>query len=318
MRALVFDNRLTFDDSHCEPKPAEGECVVRVRMAGICATDIQITRGYMRFRGILGHEMVGTVAGGWPEMTNRRVVCEINCVCGRCDLCQSGLSSHCRNRTVMGISGRDGCFADGVAVPRRNLHAVPDVISDEEAVFVEPLAAAIQVTKQVPIGSGMAVAVVGSGRLGLLVTQVLALTGCRLELIGRNPHTLQFAEKHGVQSTRVDVASFKNDRDVVVECTGSAEGLAIALGLVRPRGTIVLKSTYAEPAGIDLAPAVVNEVTILGSRCGPFKDAIDNLAARKIEVASMIARTYKIERGLEAFEAIHAEHAIKVLLRINT
>ncbi len=232
-------------------------------------------------------------------------------------MCLAGLASHCRRRTVLGIAGRDGCFADLVAVPEHNLHEVPGAISDEEAVFVEPLAAAYQVTRQVPIESRMNVCVVGSGRLGLLIAQVLAETGCRLEVIGRNPKTLLFCEKKHIQSKSVDELVPKNDRDVVVECTGSPAGLDIALSLVRPRGTIVLKSTHTGDGPINLSPAVVNEVTVVGSRCGPFPDAIQALARRAVDVSSMVARAFKIERGPEAFQASADPQNIKVLLKIN-
>ncbi len=317
MRAISFTDSLRFCETHAEPTRAEGECLLRVHMAGICATDLHIIRGYMGFSGILGHEMVGTVVEGSASWKGKRVACEINCVCRTCDMCLAGLSSHCRDRTVLGIAGRNGCFADLVAIPEANLHEVPDLISDEDAVFIEPLAAAYQVIKQVPIDPRMQVAVVGSGRLGLLVAQVLATTGCRLEVVGRNPKTLLFCEKRRIQSKSVDDLLPKNDCDVVVECTGSAAGLDIAMGMVRPRGTIVLKSTHVGAAGLNLSPVVVNEVTILGSRCGPFPDAINALARRAVEVSSMVARVYKIERGLEAFEASAAPQNIKVLLKIQ-
>lgn len=317
MRAITFTDQLRYTDAHPDPKPGSDECVVQVHMAGICATDIHITRGYMDYRGVLGHEMVGTVVEGSKAWRGKRVASEINCVCRRCDMCQAGLATHCRRRTVLGIVGRDGCFADFVAVPERNLHVVPDTISDEEAVFIEPLAAAYQVIKQVPIEPRMRVAVVGSGRLGLLVAQVLATTGCGLEVVGRNPKTLLFCEKKQIQSTAIEDLIPRNDRDVVVECTGAPVGLDIALSLIRPRGTIVLKSTYSDQAPLNLAPAVVNEVTVLGSRCGPFADAINALARRDIEVSSMVARAYKIDRGLEAFAASEDPRNIKVLLKVN-
>lgn len=317
MRAITFFDSLKYSDTYAEPQCGDGECVVRVHMAGICATDHQITRGCMGFRGVLGHEMVGTVVAGVGEWKGKRVACEINCVCRDCDMCRAGLSSHCRKRTVLGIVGRDGCFADLVAVPERNLHVVPETISDEEAVFIEPLAAAYQVIKQVPVDSRMQVAVVGSGRLGLLVAQVLATTGCRLEVVGRNPKTLLLCEKRGIMSKPVEEVALRNDRDVVVECSGSPKGLEIALGLVRPRGTVVLKSTYAGDEPLNLAAAVVNEVKIVGSRCGPFPDAIDALARRDVEVSSMVARAFSIERGLEAFEASRDPQNVKVLLKIN-
>ena len=316
MRAVVFDKQLRFEPDRRRPIAGEGECLVRVRLAGICATDLHITAGYMDFCGVLGHEAVGTVEEGPPRWCGQRVVFEINCVCGRCDMCQRGLRNHCRDRTVLGIAGRDGCFADYVLVPEHNLHSVPEAVSDEEAVFVEPLAAAYQVLAQCPIDKRSKVSVVGPGRLGLLVAQVLAATGCKLTVVGRNREKLERCEKKGVQGIHVDDVSTPKDRDVVVDCTGSPEGLAVAMSLVRPRGTIVLKSTYAEAATPNLAPIVVDEVTLLGSRCGSFPEAIDALARQAVEVRSMISRTFPIEQAADAFAAASDPRNLKILLKI--
>jgi len=317
MRAVTFDGQLGYTTQYADPTPADGEALVRVHWAGICATDLHITKGYMGYRGILGHEVVGTVAAGTAEWQDRRVACEINCVCRSCDMCLSGLSNHCRNRTVMGIQGRDGCFADLVAVPERNLHEIPDAVSDEEAVFTEPLAAAYQVPAQVPIEPKMNVTVVGSGRLGILVAQVLATTGCKLTVVGRNEAKLLLCEKKGIQGIHVDNVVRRRDRDVVVECSGSPDGLALALELVRPRGTVVLKSTYTGGSKTNLAPAVVDEVQILGSRCGPFPEAINALARQAIEVRSMISKTFALEQAADAFAAAADPSNLKVLFRIN-
>lgn len=353
MRAVTFDQALRFEPDRQDPKPGDGECLVSVHLAGICSTDLQITRGYMSFTGVLGHEMVGTVVAGSSNWRGRRVVCEINCVCRRCEMCLAGLANHCRKRTVLGIEGRDGTFADLVAVPERNLHALPDVISDEEAVFVEPLAAAYQVITQCPVDERMNVSVVGTGRLGLLVVQVLATTGCKLTAVGRNATKLLLCEKKGIQAIHVDELVPRQDRDVVVECSGRPEGLDIAMQLVRPRGTIVLKSTYANPeagggvtpvrqavgraspadtkaehnmsagqsptsrAAPNLAPIVVNEVTLLGSRCGPFTEAINALARQAVDVRSLISRTFPIEQAAEAFEAAGNSENVKILLKID-
>lgn len=317
MRAVVFDNSLRYEPNYPAPQPKAGECLVRTDLAGICATDLHITRGYMNFTGVLGHEMVGTVVEGPDDWKGRRVVCEINCICGECDRCQSGLSNHCSRRSVVGIDRRDGCFADLVAVPERNLHLVPDVISDEEAVFVEPLAAAYQVLVQCPMDHRTNVSVVGPGRLGLLVAQVLAAAGCKLNVIGRNAKKLLLCEKKGIQGIHVDELVPQHDRDVVVECSGAPEGLDIAMSLVRPRGKIVLKSTHAQTGGLNLAPIVVNEVTVLGSRCGPFQEAINALARQAVDVRSMISRTYPIERALEAFDAARDPQNVKILLRVT-
>ncbi len=317
MRAVTFREKLEYIADHPDPKPAAGECLVRVRLAGICSTDLAITQGYMNFRGVLGHEFVGTVVEGSPRWKGKRVVCEINCVCRTCEMCQGGLAGHCRNRTVIGIEKRDGAFADLVAVPERNLHAVPEVVSDEEAVFVEPLAAAFQVLTQRPIERRMNVSVVGPGKLGLLVAQVLAGTGCKLTVIGRNPKKLLRCEKKGVQAIHLGDLVPRQDRDVVVECSGSPQGLEIAMQLVRPRGTIVLKSTWARPGPLNLAPIVSGEVTLLGSRCGPFPEAINALARQAVEVRSLISRTYPIDQALEAFLASRDSENIKILLKIN-
>lgn len=315
MNALVFNKTLQFDHRYRDPEPAEGEVLLAVRLAGICATDLEITRGYMGFSGVPGHEFVGTVIKGPRAWKGKRVVAEINCVCGRCDMCQRGLANHCRKRTVVGIQGRDGAFADLLAVPERNLHEVPDAVTDEQAVFVEPLAAAYQVVKQCPIERRMRVAVIGSGRLGLLVAQVLRTCGCQLEVIGRNPLTLEFCDKKGIQGTLQEDAVARSDRDVVVECSGSPEGFDLATRLVRPRGTLVLKSTYAGAAPLNLATLVINEVALLGSRCGPFGDALNALARREIDVESMISRQLPLARGVEAFELAADPRHIKVLLK---
>jgi threonine dehydrogenase-like Zn-dependent dehydrogenase len=317
MRAIRFDGKLQFIKDHPAPTPGARECVVKVHLAGICSTDLEIIRGYMGFTGILGHEMVGTVERGSSNWKGKRVVAEINCVCRTCDMCQSGLAHHCRQRTVLGIAGRDGCFADYVAVPERNLHEVPDSVSDQEAVFVEPLAAAWQVVKQVPVEPRTHVAVIGSGRLGLLVSQILNTFGCRLEVIGRNRRSLALCEKRHLQAVHVNDVVIRRDRDLVVECSGSPAGLELALGLVRPRGTIVLKSTYSGGGPIDLAPAVVNEISIVGSRCGPFADAIACLARKEVDVLSMVSRTMDIERASDALDAAADKDNLKILLKIN-
>lgn len=317
MNALHFDGRLRWESRYPEPKPEPGEVLVRVKLAGICATDLEVTRGYMGFTGVLGHEFVGRVEKGPRPWRGKRVVAEINCVCGRCEMCQHGLANHCRRRTVIGIDGRDGAFAELVAVPQRNLHEVPDAVSDEQAVFVEPLAAAYQVIKQCPIEKRMRVAVVGSGRLGLLVAQVLHGTGCQLEVIGRNELTLNFCEKKGIQATPVSEVICRADRDVVVACSGSPEGFDVAARLVRPRGTLILKSTYARGAPLNLAAIVINEVTLVGSRCGPFPEAINALARRQIDVESMISRTLPLSKGIEAFEMAADPRYIKVLLKVE-
>jgi threonine dehydrogenase-like Zn-dependent dehydrogenase len=317
VRAIVFDKGIAYRDAHPGPEPDERECKVKVHLAGICATDLEIVRGYMAFSGVLGHEFVGTVESGSSQWVGRRVVSDINCPCRTCDMCQAGLSNHCRNRTVLGIDGRDGCFADYLTVPEINLHEVPTSISDEEAVFVEPLAAAFQVIRQCPIEPRTNVAVVGTGRLGLLVAQALATTGCRLLAVGRNPKTLLFCERKHIQAVSTTDLVPRQDQDVVVECSGAPEGLDVALQMVRPRGILVLKSTFAQPGRLNLAPVVIHEISVLGSRCGPFADAIDALARKEIDVSSMVTRAFRLERGAEALQAAEDPDHIKVLLKIN-
>src|SRR5688500_10610472 len=287
MKALVFDDTLRFDPRHAEPQVGDGDTLLRVRQAGICATDIEITRGYMGFRGVLGHEFVGEVVHApQKDLLGQRVVGEINAVCGRCDLCLSGLSSHCRNRTVLGILNRDGAFADFLRLPSDNLHVLPKAIDDEAAVFVEPLAAAFQVLKQVQVDEKKWVTVLGDGRLGLLVAQVLRDAGCPVRVIGKYPDKLALCEKWSIRSRPLADIPPRHDQDVVVDCTGSAAGLELALQRVRPRGTVVLKSTVAAGKPLNLASAVIDEVNIIGSRCGPFREAIKALAEKRVDVTS--------------------------------
>jgi len=316
MLALIHDTTTRVDRDAPRPTPGEGDALIAVRCAGICATDLEITRGYMNFRGILGHEFVGAVMDGPPALKGKRVAGEINCVCGRCDMCTSGLASHCRRRTVVGIDGRAGAFAEYLVIPAANCHVLPDSVSDEEAVFVEPLAAAFQITRQVKIEPRTRVMVLGSGRLGLLVAQVLSLTHCRLAVLGRNPRTLGLLDRKGIQTMTAADVTRGADQDVVVDCTGSPDGLPLAMRLIRPRGTIVMKTTCAGAAPVNLAPLVVNEVTLLGSRCGPFPDAITALAARQVDVKSLISRVMPLAQGVEALAEAGRPENIKVLLKV--
>lgn len=317
MRAMVVHEGQAGIRDVPDPTPAEGEALIRVRLAGICATDLEIIKGYAGFEGVIGHEFVGVVVKGSPALVNKRVVGEINCVCGRCDLCQSGLSSHCRRRTVVGIQGRPGVFAEYVALPEANCHLVSEAVSDEEAVFAEPLAAAYQIIRQVKIEARSQVAVLGTGRLGLLVAQVLARASCRLIAVGRNPKTLSLLDRKGIRTTTVDAVARKQDQDIVVDCTGSPDGLQLAMGLVRPRGMIVMKTTCQADASLDFSPLVINEITLLGSRCGPFPEALAALARKQIDVTSLITRQMPLEDGLAALKLAARPDAIKVLLRIG-
>jgi threonine dehydrogenase-like Zn-dependent dehydrogenase len=300
-----------------DPTPAPGEVTVRVGLAGICSTDLEIARGYMDFSGVPGHEFVGTVVGGSNTLQGKRVVAEINCACAACDMCRAGLSTHCRRRTVLGIAGRDGAFAQYLTLPERNCHVVPDGVADRQAVFVEPLAAAVQVVKQHPVSRDTRVAVIGIGRLGSLITQVLALQGCEVVAIDRGTDALEFARRRGIRAVRVDEVIPRADHELVVESTGSPDGLNLAMQLVRPRGTIVLKSTYAGAAEIDLAPIVIHEIRLVGNRCGPFPDALELLRTGKVEVEELVSGEYSLERGIEAFAAAADPRNVKILLRIR-
>jgi len=315
MRALVFDQTLAFRPRHSEPPASTGDSAVRVTQAGICATDLEITRGYMGFKGTLGHEFVGVVEhSSKRDLIGQRVVGEINVVCGRCDLCLSGLSSHCRNRTVVGIVGRDGAFADYVRLPAENLHVLPATVDDDAATFVEPLAAAFQVLKQIKLDGRKWVTVLGDGRLGLLVAQVLRDANCQVRVVGRHPEKLALCEKWSIRSRPLQDIVPRHDQDVVVDCTGSASGLELAVRMTRPRGTVVLKTTAASGALINLSSVVVDEINIIGSRCGPFREAISALAAKRVDVASLIHRRMKLEQGVEAMELAGRPGILKVIL----
>jgi threonine dehydrogenase-like Zn-dependent dehydrogenase len=317
MEALHFDGaHLHHVAAHPEPSIGEGQALVRVSLAGICSTDLQILAGYMGFSGIPGHEFVGEVAAGPEEWIGRRVVGEINYACGRCPACRVGLSRHCPHRRVMGIVGADGAFAELLAVPVANLHAVPDGVPDEAAVFTEPLAAAFSILEQVAVGPGMRVIVLGDGRLGLLCAQVLAATGAPVTLVGKHAANLAVVAPHG--ATGVLLADWTPDAsaDCVVEATGSPAGLELAMAAVRPRGMLVLKSTVAEPHSLSLAPLVINEVTVVGSRCGLFPPALAALDERTVTVTSLIDATYPLADGIAAV-AHAARSGVRKVLLVN-
>lgn len=317
MRAVTFTDQLALRSDYPDPRPGAGEAVVQVSLAGICRTDLEIVRGYMDFHGVPGHEFVGRVVSGPAKWKNRRVVAEINCVCGSCDMCQSGLRNHCRNRAVLGIAGRDGAFADRVAVPVRNLHAVPDGVSDEAAVFVEPLAAAFQLVRQIRFDAAQKVVVLGDGRLGQLVGRVLVRRCPSLVLVGRHAEKLDLAERAHIHAVPVGDFVPARQADVVIDATGTAEGFELACRTVRPRGTIALKSTFAGRQPLNLSSLVVDEVTLIGSRCGPFADAIGALARGEVDVSHLISRRVPLDRAVEAFALAAQPDVLKVLLHVG-
>lgn len=296
------------------PEPGPAEALVRVRLAGICATDLEIVRGYSPLQGVLGHEFVGEVTSA-PDVNwvGQRVVGTINVGCGSCAVCLEQGPEHCPTRTALGIS-RDGVFAEYVALPLGNLLPVPDGLPDEAAVFVEPLAAALRIREQIAVRPGAQAAVIGPGRLGLLVAQMLALAGTRVVTLGRREASLALPRALGLQTGLVAAAG-DAAFDLVVETTGNAAGLQHALRLVRPLGTVVLKSTYAGAAEVDLTPLVVNEITVVGSRCGPFAPALRLLAAGQVHVEPLIAAVYPLSEALEALDHAACPDVRKVLLR---
>jgi threonine dehydrogenase-like Zn-dependent dehydrogenase len=315
MRALYFDEELSYRPDAPDPAPPPGEALIRTRLAGICNTDLEIMRGYLGFTGVLGHEFVGEVvrADDAPDLVGRRVVGEINAYCGVCPTCRRGDPTHCPNRTTLGIDRRDGTMADYFTLPLHLLYPVPPSIPDEWAVFTEPVAAACEIIEQVAIRPTDRVIVLGDGKLGLLVAQVLGLTGCDLLAVGRHPDKLAILERRGI---RIQLAGdeIPPGADVVVEATGNAEGFAAARSLVRPRGTLVLKSTFHGDVSLDLSMVVVDEVTIVGSRCGPFPAALRLLEGRLLDVEPLIQETCSLEDGLVAFGRAAASGVLKVLL----
>ncbi len=315
MHALLLDkNGVSFTADHPTPVPASGELVVRVLRAGVCETDLQLMQGYMGFKGVLGHEFVGIAESG--PLAGQRVVGEINCACGRCQTCQSGLPTHCPHRSVLGILNHDGAFAERIAVPQENLHLVPESISTDEAVFVEPLAAAFEIPAQLALTGAERVVVLGDGRLGNLCAQVLASLGCEVCVVGKHESKLELLRSRGITTIMLDAVEPARDVDVVVDCTGSASGLPTALQLVKPRGTIVLKTTVAGQQTLALAQIVIDEITVVGSRCGPFKDALAALTRKEIDVTSLISKRYPLEEGVQALDAAGQPGVLKVLLDI--
>jgi threonine dehydrogenase-like Zn-dependent dehydrogenase len=320
------------------PRPGPGEALVRVRLAGVCATDLEIVKGYMGFHGILGHEFVGVVESlGSPRRSGearirpgQRVVGEINLPCGTCPTCRRGLENHCPRRTVLGIVGKDGVFAPYVTLPAANLHPVPDAVPDEAAVFTEPLAAALRILEQVEVKPGMRVAVLGDGRLGLLCAMVLARAAARtgestggpraprgasVTLVGRHPEKMRLVAPLGVRTVPArHRGALQRSFDLVVEATGRAEGWDTALALVRPRGIVVLKTTVHDQRPWNPSPLVIDEVTVVGSRCGPFQEALEWLEQGRVDPRALIAARYPLARAPEALREAARPGRLKVLI----
>lgn len=317
MRALVFENELHYRSDYPMPRAKNDEALIRVTLAGICRTDLEITKGYMGFNGVLGHEFVGVVERcGKGDIIGERVVGEINLGCGNCSYCGRQMHRHCPNRSVLGILNKDGVFAEYATLPVENLHIVPDSVSDEEAVFTEPLAAAFEILEQIDIASSDKVCVLGDGKLGLLVGQVLSTINCDLIVVGRHKDKLCILENLGIQ-TKLSSSFKEKECDVVVDCTGSQSGIETAVDVVKPGGRIIVKTTIAERGRIDLNRVVVNELSLIGSRCGPFPPAIKAIESGQIELYPLISGRFALEDGVKAFRQAFKRDAIKIILRVD-
>ena len=315
MKATFFDGKqIIFDNNY--PNPEFNETLVQVNLAGICGTDLEILNGYMKYSGILGHEFVGTVVkSNNSNLIGKRVVGEINAGCTKCEFCIKGMERHCPSRTVLGILKRDGAFAEFLSLPEKNLHVIPDSISDEQAVFVEPLAAAFEINEQISLKPEWNVAVVGDGRLAQLIIQVIKLTCSNITCFGKHQNKLERLIQSGIK-IKIGIESTDEQLfDLVVEATGSNSGFTDTIKLVKPRGTVVLKSTITSRENLDLTSTIINEITLIGSRCGLFKPAIDALATGVISVNSLIDSTFSLDKFEDAI--IHAKkpNTLKVFLK---
>ncbi len=314
MRALMFDRKLEFRRDYPDPVSALGESIVRVSVAGVCGTDLEIARGYMQYRGVPGHEFAGRVVESQnPSLRGKRVVGEINAGCGRCATCSAGLARHCPDRTVLGILGRDGAFAEFLRIPDANLIPIPDSMPDDVAVFVEPIAAAYEIFEQVHLARNQTIVVIGDGRLGAIVA--LALKGEKYLPLVAGHHREKLARLADLGLATAEESSVRDKFDVVIDCSGSGSGFRRAVELVRPRGKIILKSTAAAAAEINLAPIVVNEISVIGSRCGRFQPALDALTAGKIDPRPLIDGAFALDDGIAAFEAAKNPLNFKILLK---
>ncbi len=321
MKAIVFDNELKLDKNYPKPIPKEGEALIRVTLAGICNTDYEITKGYMGYVGILGHEFVGVVEevnGPDKSLVGKRVVAEISYGCDdpSCEWCAKKNYRHCPNRHTLGIWKKDGCFAEYMTMPVNVLFEVPENVPDEQAVFVEPLAAACEITEQLHIEPTAKVLVLGDGKLGLTTALTLHAQNFDVLLVGKHQNKLDIAEAQGVKTQLLNTFTPKKEYDVVVEATGTASGFETSMSLTKPRGVLVLKSTVASGKELNLAPIVIDEITVLGSRCGQFAPALRLLKNNRIDFKPFITKTYSIDDALEAFEANKAKDSIKILIKM--
>lgn len=314
MQAIVYNQNLQLVELP-QPELQDDQVLIRIRKAGVCNTDLEIAKGYMGFQGVLGHEFVGEVIAGDPAWIGKRVVGEINVADRTCDMCLRGVPSQCRNRTTVGIDRHPGAFAEYLALTKHNLYEVPDSVSDDAAVFVEPLAAALQILEAVQISPRDRIVVLGIGKLGILCAQVLRLTGAHVSAVVRREKQAALMREWGIEPLRFDEVERKAV-DIVVDCTGTSQGFADALELVRPRGALVLKSTYVGLPEADLTRVVIDEIRVIGSRCGPFDAALRLLEKNLIDIEPLIEARYPLPQGVEAMEHAQQPGMLKVLLEI--
>ena len=316
MRAVVFDNELKLDRNYKKPVPQKDEALIKTIMTGICNTDYEITLGYMGYKGVIGHEFVGIVEECEDKsLIGKRVVGDINCGCGECEWCKKDLHRHCPNRQTLGIWQKDGCFSDYFTLPVNNLLVVPENVPDEEAVFTEPLAAALEILEQVHIQPIQKVLVLGDGKLGIIIALALNASGLDVTLVGKHEEKLNIAKKQGVKTSLLNNLSVKKEWDFVVEATGSITGFETSISLVKPRGTLILKSTIVASKEFNFSSLVVDEVTIVGSRCGRFKPALRMLEQKKIDLKPLISNIFNAENVIDAFEANKRKDTVKVLVK---
>ncbi len=320
MKAVVFDEGLKLDKNYAKPVPQPGEALVRVTLAGICNTDYEITKGYMGYKGVLGHEAVGVVEdvnSDDKSLIGKRVVAEISYGCNdpNCPWCAVKNYRHCPNRHTLGIWRKDGCLAEYFTMPINVLFEVPQNVPDEQAVFVEPLAAALEITEQHHIKPYEKVIVLGDGKLGLTTALALNAQNLDVTLVGKHQNKLDIAKAQGVKTCLLPDFAQEKNYDVVVEATGSLSGFETSLSLVRPRGVLVLKSTIAASKEINLAPIVIDEITILGSRCGQFPPALRMLASGHVDFKPLISGIYSADDALNAFEKNKEKDTLKVLVK---
>lgn len=315
MKALVLENKKLLIKDIPSPLPSEKEALVKVLKAGICNTDLELVKGYMAFEGVPGHEFVGCVVQALNKSwVGKRVVGEINIPCGQCEFCRKGEAKHCPSRDILGITNKNGAFAEFLTLPLANLHRLPDEVSDTRAVFVEPLAAALEILEQIRVRKDESVLVLGDGKLGLLVAQVMRLKTKKVSCLGKHRRKLNILMKKGIE-TSISVNRFHHKYDIVIEATGKEEGLRVSLSRVKPRGRVILKSTVAGESSADFSKIVVDEIQLIGSRCGPFLKAINLLRNELVDVEEMVDGEFPLGRALEAFSLAQKPGTMKVLIR---